>query len=592
MPRTALLRRTAAALLLLSSLGACARRPPNLPITERSVPFASLNESMPGSAPPVAEGVTFERLRNARAEPQNWLTYYGAYDGQRYSALDQITTATVRGLRPAWIFNYHLLGLYPSATNPAFEAAPLVVDGVMYVTGPHGYLWALDAETGKKLWQYQHQIPIDVALCCGNVNRGAAVARGKVYMATLNGYLVALDARSGKLLWQTAFADVRAAESATLAPLVVKNLVLVGNSGAEYGVRGHIDAIDAETGRRVWRRYTVPRPGEPGSETWPAERPQDRAHGGAWARGGGTAWITGTYDPELDLVYWGTGNPSPVFDGDGRPGSNLYTSSIVALDPDDGAIRWHYQLTPHDVWDYDAVGESILFEQDGRRLLGHFDRNGYLFVLDRTDGRFVRATRFARADWADIDAQTGRVTVRRVPSDSGTRICPGPAGAKVWNHGSYSRQTGLLYVPVIELCARFRRATEEFKEGLPYLGSGFQNRDEEEWGHVKAFDPATGREVWSWRGEAPIVTSLLSTAGGLVFSGEPSGLFNAHDARTGAVLWQFQTGSGIHSNPITYSVRGKQYVAVPVGWGGWLEGFAPRNYGVQRAVSLVVFALP
>ncbi len=583
------LARAAAALLLL---GACARRPPNLPITERSVPFASLNESLPGNAPPVADGVTFERLRNARAEPQNWLTYYGAYDGQRFSALDQITTANVRGLRPAWIFNYHLLGLYPAATNPAFEAAPLVVDGVMYVTGPHGYLWAIDAETGKKLWQYQHQIPIDVALCCGNVNRGAAVARGKVYMATLNGYLVALDARTGTLLWQTAFADVRAAESATLAPLVVKNLVLVGNSGAEYGVRGHIDAIDAETGKRVWRRYTVPRPGEPGSESWPAERSQDRAHGGAWARGGGTAWITGTYDAELDLVYWGTGNPSPVFDGDGRPGSNLYTSSIVALDPDDGAIRWHYQLTPHDVWDYDAVGESILFEQDGRRLLGHFDRNGYLFVLDRTNGQFVRATRFARADWADIDAQTGRVTVRRVPSDSGTRICPGPAGAKVWNHGSYSRQTGLLYVPVIELCATFRRAPEEFKEGLPYLGSGFQNREEDDWGHVKAFDPATGREVWSWRGEAPIVTSLLSTAGGLVFSGEPSGLFNAHDARTGAVLWQFQTGSGIHSNPITYSVRGKQYVAVPVGWGGWLEGFAPRNYGVQRAVSLVVFALP
>ncbi len=579
-----------AAALLVGA--ACARRPPDLPITERAVPFAALNEAMPGVAPPVADAVTPERLVRARAEPQNWLTYYGAYDGQRYSALDQITAANVARLRPAWVFQYQNLGLYAAPLTPAFEAAPLVVDGVMYVTGPDGLLWALDAETGRKLWQYHHQIPIDVALCCGNVNRGAAVARGKVYMASANGYLVALDARTGRVLWQTAFADVRAAESATLAPLVVKNLVLVGNSGAEYGVRGHIDAIDAETGRRVWRRYTVPRPGEPGSETWPPETAADRRHGGAWARGGGTAWITGTYDPELDLVYWGTGNPSPVFDGTGRQGTNLYTSAVVALDPDDGAIRWHYQWTPHDVWDYDGVGESILFEQGGRRLLAHFDRNGYLFILDRTNGRFVRASRFARADWADIDPATGRVTVRRVPTDSGTRICPGPAGAKVWNHGSYSRQTGLLYVPVIELCAVFRRRHEEFAEGLPYLGSTFQNRTEPEWGHVKAFDPATGREVWSWRGQAPMVTSLLSTAGGLVFSGEPSGLFNAHDARTGAVLWQFQTGSGIHSNPVTYGVRGRQYVAVPVGWGGWLEGFAPKNYGVQRATSLMVFALP
>jgi alcohol dehydrogenase (cytochrome c) len=419
------------------------------------------------------------------------------------------------------------------------------------------------------------------------------VARGKVFYVTPNGMLLALDATTGKPVWQVQFADPRAGESATLAPLVVKNLVIVGNSGAEYGVRGHIDAFDVETGRRVWRRYTVPAPGEPGSESWPAPpNGREPPEGGAWARGGGTAWITGTYDPELDLLYWGTGNPSPVFNGDGRRGSNLYTSSVVALDPDDGAIRWHYQWTPHDVWDYDGVGESILFDQDGRRLLAHFDRNGYLFILDRATGAFVRATRFARADWADIDERTGAVTVRKVPTDSGTRICPGPAGAKVWNHGAYSPRTRLLYVPVIELCARFVRSEQEFREGLPYMGSSFQNFDEEDWGHVKAVDPATGREVWSWRGEAPMVASLLATAGGIVFSGEPSGMFNAHDARTGTVLWQFQTGSGIHSNPVTYSVRGKQYVAVPVGWGGWLEGFAPKNYGVQRAVSLVVFALP
>jgi alcohol dehydrogenase (cytochrome c) len=281
-----------------------------------------------------------------------------------------------------------------------------------------------------------------------------------------------------------------------------------------------------------------------------------------------------------------------VFSGKERPGANLYTSSVLALDPDDGQIRWHYQMTPHDVWDYDAVGESILFDQDGRKLLAHFDRNGYLFILDRTDGRFVRATRFARADWADIDSATGRVTVRRTPSDSGTRICPGPAGAKVWNHAAYNPRAGLLYVPVIELCAVFTSSTTEFREGLPYLGSTFSNKTEEEWGHVKAFDAATGREVWSWRGESPMVSSLLATAGDLVFAGEPSGMFNAYHARTGELLWQFQTGSGIHSNPVTYAVGGKQYVAVPVGWGGWLEGFAPKSYGAPRANTLMVFALP
>jgi alcohol dehydrogenase (cytochrome c) len=488
---------TVAAVVAAVSAAGCAGRRPEYPLTERAVRFADLNEFKPGNAPPVADAVTGDRIARRAAEPQNWLTYYGTYDGARYGALEQITTANVSRLRPAWVFQYHQLGLLASPVTFAWEGAPLVVDGVMYMTGPNGYLWALNAETGEKLWQYQHQIPLDVALCCGNVNRGAAVARGKVFMATANGYLVALDARTGRLLWQTAFADVRAGESATLAPLVVKNLVIVGNSGAEYGVRGHIDAIDVETGRRVWRRYTVPRPGEPGSETWPAETARDRKHGGAWARGGGTAWITGTYDPTLDLMYWGTGNPSPVFDGDGRQGSNLYTSSVVALRPNTGEIVWSYQYTPHDVWDYDAVGENILIDdRQGRKLLAHFDRNGYFFVLDRTNGRFVRAVRYARADWADIDSTTGRVTVRRMPTERGTRICPGPAGSKVWNHAAYSRQTGLLYVPVMETCATFVKSPTEYREGMPYMGSTFQNRDEASWGHVKAYDPFTGRQVW------------------------------------------------------------------------------------------------
>ncbi len=537
-----------------------------------------------GSAPSVARDVTFERILNARSEPQNWLTYYGAYDGQRYSTLDQINTENVKNLRPAWVFQFGQFGLHAGESTYSFEAAPIVVDGVMYVSGWDGWVWAIDAQTGQELWRYKHEIPIYTPICCGNVNRGVAVAKGKVFFATLNAHLVALDGVSGKPVWDTVFGDVRAGESATVAPLVVKNLVVVGNSGGEYGVRGHIDAFDLDTGRRVWRRYTVPRPGEPGSETWPEE-------GDAWARGGGAAWVTGTYDPELDLMYWGTGNPSPDFDGRIRPGDNLYTSAVVALDPDNGEIRWHYQCTPHNVWDYDSNSENILFDLDGRKLLAHFDKNGYFFVLDRTNGEFVRVAPFAeRINWGEIDA-SGKVTPKTIPTKEGVDIWPGPAGAKEWTHAAYSPRTKLLYVPMIEAGAGVRLVDMEFKESLPYFGGDVTVR-RDNWGFVKAFDPSTGKEVWSWRNGRPMVASVLATGGDLVFAGEPSGEFNAFDARTGELLWQFQTGSGHHSNPVTYSINGQQHVAVPVGWGGWVEGFAPDMAGAPRGDALFAFALP
>jgi alcohol dehydrogenase (cytochrome c) len=553
------------------------------PLTQQPERFAALNQAMADVAPNVAAAVTADRLRGARSEPHNWLTYYGAYDGQRFSTLDQINTSNVRTLKPAWVFQTGVIGLVANPATYSFEAAPIVVDGVMYVSGWDGYVWALNAADGTLLWQYRHAIPLDVPLCCGNVNRGVAVIRGKVLFVTQNGQIVALNATNGQPAWQQTFADVRAGESATLAPLVVKNLVIVGSSGAEYGVRGHIDAFDVETGRRVWRRYNVPKPGEPGSDSWGNDQ--------AWARGGGTAWVTGTYDPELDLVYWGTGNPGPDFDGSVRPGNNLYTSAVVAFDPDDGSLRWHYQWTPHDVWDYDGVNENILFDAGGRRLLAHFDKNGYLFVLDRTNGSLVRATRFARATWGDIDGATGHVTVQRSPTPDGTHVCPGPAGAKEWPHASYNPGTGLLYTPVVEVCGTYKLKPTEFAESMPYWG-GEVALDKENWGHVKAFDPLTGREVWSWRSEHPVVASILTTAGNLVFAGEANGYFNAFDARTGELLWRFQTGSGIHSNPVTYSVNGKQYIAVPTGWGGWVEGYAPEMYGAPRGTALIVFALP
>jgi alcohol dehydrogenase (cytochrome c) len=363
-------------------------------------------------------------------------------------------------------------------------------------------------------------------------------------------------------------------------------MVVVGSSGAEYGVRGHIDAFNMESGERVWRRYTIPKPGEAGAETW-----QDTEKT-AWQRGGGAAWITGTYDPQLNLLYWGTANPGPDFDGSVRSGENLYTNSVLALDPDDGSIKWHYQWTPHDVWDYDGVNENILFDHDGRKLLGHFDKNGYLFVLDRTTGKLVHAVPFARTTWGSIDPSTGRVSVKLTPTAEGQEICPGPAGAKEWPHAAYSPATGFLYTPVVEQCGVFSTRKAEFKESMPYWGGAVDNRKIDGWGHVKAFDPATGREVWSWKSHHPMVSSLLATAGDLVFAGEASGEFDAFNARNGELLWQFQTGNGIHGSPVAYSVAGKQYIAVTTGWGGWIKGFAPELYGASRGHALIVFTLP
>ena len=537
-------------------------------------------------APPVVENLTYERLLNARSEPHNWMTYYGAYDGQRFSPLDQINTENVKRIGPAWIFQAGTSGIIAGASTYSFEAAPIIVDGVMFLSGWDGWVWALDAKTGTEIWRYKHAVPFDVSLCCGNVNRGVAVAQGKVFFVAANARLIALDATTGKMVWAKTYGDVRAGESATVAPLVVKNMVIVGSSGGEFGVRGHLDAFDVETGDHVWRSYTVPKPGEPGSETWPAD-------GEAWARGGANCWVTGTFDPETNLLYVGTGNPAPDFDGEVREGDNLYTDSIIAVDVDSGQIRWHYQCTPHDVWDYDSIAECILFEQEGRKLLGHFDKNGYFFVVDRTNGELVQITPFVdRIDWGAI-TRDGQVTRRRYPEKEGEPVhfYPGPAGAKEWTHASYSPKTGLFYVPVQDVGATATRRRREFKESIPYWGAGVQVDAEDMTGSISAFD-GSGEEKWRWRNELPMCASTLATGGDLVFAGEPSGEFNALDARTGEQLWQFQCGSGHHSSPSTYIVDGRQYVAVPVGWGGWAEGFLPGMLGAGHGSALMVFALP
>jgi alcohol dehydrogenase (cytochrome c) len=553
-----------------------------------AVDQARLSGKTPGgeTAPPVVSDVTYERILDARSEPENWLTYYGAYDGQRYSPLDQINTENVKSIGPAWIFQAGTSGMIAGASTYAFEASPIVVNGIMFLSGWDGFVWALDARTGKEIWRYKHAVPYDVSLCCGNVNRGVAVAQGKVFVVTPNAHVLALDATTGKRVWDKTYGDVRAGESATVAPLIVKNMVIVGSAGGEFGVRGHLDAFNFDSGEHAWRCYTVPKPGEPGSETWPAD-------GEAWARGGANCWLTGTFDPETNLLYVGTGNPAPDFDGEVREGDNLYTDSIIAVDVDSGQIRWHYQCTPHDVWDYDGMSECILFEAEGRKLLGHFDKNGYFFVLDRTNGELVQITPFVdRITWGAI-TRDGQVTPKVYPDKEGEPVhfYPGPAGAKEWTHAAYSPRTELFYVPVQDIGATATRRRREFKESIPYWGAGVQVDIEDMAGSISAFD-ANGEEKWRWRNELPMCASVLATGGDLVFAGEPSGEFNALDARTGELLWQFQCGSGHHSSPTAYSVDGRQYIAVPVGWGGWIDGFLPGMLGAGHGSALLAFALP
>jgi alcohol dehydrogenase (cytochrome c) len=535
-----------------------------------------------------AAAVDFQRiLRAPTAEPQNWLTYGGGYDNQRHSRLDQINTGNVARLKPAWVKQFGI--------PHGFEATPIVVDGVMYVTtGGATALWALDARTGEPYWHYQAQVAQDAPACCDWVNRGAAIADGKVFFASLDAQLIALDAQTGRPLWNQRVADPRDGFTMTLAPLVVKDKVVVGVSGGEYGVRGYVDAYDMRTGQRVWRFYTVPGPGEPGHETWGGTE--------SWRTGGGTTWITGSYDPDLDLLYWTVANPGPVFNGAVRPGDNLYTSAVVALDPDDGRLRWHFQWTPHDVWDYDGVNEVILADLPigGRttRALIHADKNGFFYALDRTNGRFLYAKEFARQTWASsIDPRTGRPTFNRkgIPGPDYTIGCPGPAGAKEWNHMAFSPQTGMAYVPVVENCAFFRSGQAFYNRGQPFWGS-FATAEAlgpgESHGFLKAIDAATGEEVWRIRSEHPVVSGVLSTAGELVFWGEADGMFHATDARAGQNVWSYNVGSGIHAPPVTFAIDGKQYVAIAAGWGGWVSGFAPELRDAPRGHTLMVFALP
>ena len=499
--------------------------------------------------------VDSEALANSQQDDESWLMYGRNYSAWRYSPLDQIDTENVGQITPAWIFQ--------TGESGKFQTTPLVRDGVMYVTGPSNHAWALDLKTGRELWHYSEPVPDDLPLCCGKPNRGFAILGNRLFKVNMQATLVALDATTGDVVWEVESADYRKGYSNTVAPLVVNGMVVIGIAGAEFGTRDFLDAYDAETGERRWRFWTVPGPGEPGNETW---------GGDSWKRGGASTWITGSYDPELNLIYWGTGNPGPDLDGAPRPGDNLYSDSMLALDADTGELRWYFQFTPHDVHDWDSVADPVLIdvEIDGqqRKALVHANRNGHFYALDRTSGEFLFARAYTEVNWADGMTSAGRPILipGRTPTDEGTLTCPGMGGGHNWHATSYSPQTGLYYFNSGDGCQIYHGATQDFVEGEFYLGSAMENvTGEPREGSILAVDPATGDRRWRFALVSPPTSGMLSTGGGLLFAGTQEGYFVALDAASGKPLWRLQTGGPVRAPAITYRFEGRQYVATAAG---------------------------
>ena len=509
----------------------------------------------PGQVPPA-------RLLAAAREPENWLTYSGGYAGHRFSGLKQVDTRNARDLAIRWVFQ--------SGVSGNFETTPLVVDGVMYVTGPENHVWALEARTGRSIWHYRRALPDKVRACCGHVNRGVAALGDRVFLATLDAHVVALDGKTGSVVWDVEAADYKAGNSFTLAPLAVKDKVIVGVAGGEIGVRGFIDAYDAQTGVRAWRFYTIPGPGELGHESWA---------GDSWKTGGAPAWVTGTYDPDTNLTYWGIGNPGPDFYGGDRAGDNLFSDSVVALDVDKGTLKWHFQYTPHDVHDWDSTQVPVLvdvpWQGRPRKVLLQANRNGFIYAIDRTNGEFLLGKPFARVTWASGITPDGRpiLVPGTDPTPEGTNVCPGVAGATNYMAPSFSEQTGLLYVAVREQCDRLYNAAQKHRAGAFFVGSGGSAIPEEKpWGALKAIDPRTGQAKWEFRYYSAPWGGSLATAGGLVFAGDMQGYLMAFDAASGKITWRTQIGGAVTASPMSYAVDGKQYVAVASG--GALFSFA------------------
>jgi alcohol dehydrogenase (cytochrome c) len=515
--------------------------------------------------------VTFDRISKANQEPNNWLTYSGTTASHRHSLLTEITTENVKNLELQWMFQVRSL--------ETFEATPLVIDGVMYTVQAPNDVVALDAVTGRMFWMYSYRPAPDARLCCGRVNRGLAILGDTLFMATIDAHVIALDAKSGGLIWNATVAKAQAGYSMTMAPLVVKDKVIVGTAGGEYGIRGFIAALDAKTGHEAWRFYTIPGPGEPGNDSWPAKSD-------AWQHGGASVWVTGSYDPELNLTYWGIGNPGPDWNSDDRGGDNLYSDSVVALDADTGKLKWHYQFTPHDDFDYDSTQVPVLVDMEWqgkpRKVMMWANRNGFFYVLDRSNGQFLLGKPFIETSWASSIDDNGR-PVRNpgmVPTRDGVNIYPGIQGATNWYSPSYSPRTGLFYIPTwVNYSSKYVKTPAEYEEGRTFLGgtprspvpdhpraAQINNHKETEgYGAIRAMDPKTGQRKWEFKMSDMTDSGVLTTASNVLFSGGREGYFFALDARNGNMLWKVSVGAPITSGPISYSVGGKQYIAVNAG---------------------------
>jgi alcohol dehydrogenase (cytochrome c) len=488
---------------------------------------------------------------------ENWPSYNGDYTGRRFSSLTQITPENVGQLRAEWVFH--------SKNSGKLEVTPVVVDGVMYITASND-VYALNSTNGRTLWHYSRPVSsglIDDA--AGHINRGVALLGTRLYTETDNAHLVCLDARSGHLLWDIAYADWNKNYGATSVPLIIKDKVLVGTSGGDSGVRGFLAAYDATSGKLVWRLWTIPGPGEFGSSSWP---------GDSYLHGGGTTWMPGTYDPELNTVYWGTGNAGPDYDGDVRPGDDLYTACLLAIDPDNGKLKWYFQFTPHDLYDYDGVETPVLIDRvyqgTPRRLLVEANRNGYLYVLDRADGKFLSATQFAvRLNWAKgIDANGRPIVSGLQPTSDGTLICPGDIGGTNWFSPSYSEFTHQFYLSAFNICSTYFKKPAVFAEGSNYYSTG-TTHDSKDRGkkELLAFDLDKNSFTWRYpqEGDSHSWGGVMTTASGLVFFADDAESFEAVDAMTGKSLWHFNTGQTFHASPMSYSVGGRQYVAIASG---------------------------
>jgi alcohol dehydrogenase (cytochrome c) len=512
------------------------------------------------SAPAVAQ-VPYKRIVNA--EPGDWLTYSGNYQSLRFSPLKQITTENVNRIKTTWVYQFKNIGRQ--------ETSPIVADGVMYITESPTIVTALDVRTGRTLWTWRRQFSRFVkTIGFGQSNRGLAILDDTVYVGALDCYLVALDAKTGAVRWEIKVGDNSTGHSITAAPLAIDGKIIVGISGGEAGIRGFLDAYDAKTGKLVWRTWTVPGPGEPGHDTW---------SGDSWKTGAGSTWLTGSYDHELDLLFWGTGNPGPDWNGDSRLGDNLYTCSLLAIEAKTGRLRWYFQFTPHDVHDWDANQIPVLIDTvwqgRQRKLVAVANRNGFYYLLDRVTGEFLLGVPYAKQTWAKGLDTKGRPIVlpNTEPTIEGNLVWPSLQGATNWFSPSYSPLTKMFYVPVREMGAYYYKGEAEYKPGTFFAGGGERALEgDKAYGAIRALDVSTGKKKWEFRLQSPLWSGLLATAGGVVFGGSNEGNFYALDALTGKPLWEFQTGGYITANPISFLIDDKQHIAIAAGQGLFVFG--------------------